>query len=142
MKNSDPEFLLVSGLEVCVPECHFPGTGFFPEKSGKFPVPSIWEHPLPGPVSVPPFGTGHFPSCLSPQKETGIPKACMFYLMMAFISVSHSALLLENSSQVEMVPSKGRRYCRSRKAVTNSNSYFCQRLSSSSLAFLQMNPNY
>ena len=61
-------------LEVCIPECHFPGTGFFLEKSGKFPIPSIREHPLPGPVSVPPFGTGHFPSRLSPENETGIPE--------------------------------------------------------------------
>ena len=60
--------------EVCVPECHFPGTGFFPVKSGKFPVPSIREDPLPGPVSVPPFGTGQLPSRLSPKNETGIPK--------------------------------------------------------------------
>ena len=29
------------------------GTWFFPEKSGKFPVPSIWKHPLPGTISVP-----------------------------------------------------------------------------------------
>ena len=61
-------------LEVCVPECHFSGTRFFPEKSRKFPLPSIREHPLSGPVSVPPFGTGQFPSRLSPKNETGIPK--------------------------------------------------------------------
>ena len=61
-------------LEVCVPECHFLGTGFFPQKSEKFPIPSIQEHPLPGPVSIPPFGTGHFPSRLSPENETGIPE--------------------------------------------------------------------
>ena len=53
---------------------HYPGTGFFPEKSGKFPVPSIWEDPLPGPVSVLPIRTGQFPSRLSPENETGIPK--------------------------------------------------------------------
>ena len=35
-------------LEVCVPECHFPRTGFFPKKSGKFPVPSIREQPFQG----------------------------------------------------------------------------------------------
>ena len=64
----------VINLEVCVPKCHFPGTGFSQEKSGKFPVPSIREHPLPGPVSVPPFGTGQFPSRLSPENETGIHK--------------------------------------------------------------------
>ena len=40
-------------LEVCIPKCHFPGTGFFPEKPRKFPVPSIQEHSLPGPVLVP-----------------------------------------------------------------------------------------
>ena len=34
-------------IEVCVPECHFPGTGYFPKKFGKFPVPSIREHHLP-----------------------------------------------------------------------------------------------
>ena len=49
--SGDWKFTLY-GLEVCVPECHFPGTGFFPVKSGKFPVPSIQEHPLPGPVST------------------------------------------------------------------------------------------
>ena len=48
-------------LEVCTPECHFPGTGFFPKKSGKFPIPSIREHPLPSPDSVLAFGTGCFP---------------------------------------------------------------------------------
>ena len=42
--------------------------------SRKFPIPSIREHPLPGPVSVPPFWTGHFLSRLSPEKETGIPE--------------------------------------------------------------------
>ena len=52
----------------------FSGTRFFLEKSGKFPVLSIWDHPLPGPVSVPPFGSCHFPSQLSPENETGIPK--------------------------------------------------------------------
>ena len=35
----------------------FAGTGNFPEKSGKFPVQSIREHPLPGPDLVPTFGT-------------------------------------------------------------------------------------
>ena len=54
-------------VEVCFPECHFPGTRFFPEKSEKFPIPSIREDPLPGPVSVPPIGTGKFPSRLSPK---------------------------------------------------------------------------
>ena len=49
----------------------------------------------------------------------------MFYLMMAYISVSQPALLLVNSSQVEMVPCEGRRYYRSQMAVRNSNSYFC-----------------
>ena len=39
----------------------FPGNQFFPKKNGKFPVPSIWEHPLPGPDSVPAFETGCFP---------------------------------------------------------------------------------
>ena len=48
-------------LEVCVPECHFPGNRYFPQKSRKFPVPSIREHPIPGPDSVPAFGTGCFP---------------------------------------------------------------------------------
>ena len=42
----------VKGVEVCVPECHFPGTGFFPKKFRKFPVPSIREHLLPGPGSL------------------------------------------------------------------------------------------
>ena len=56
----------------------FPGNQIFPEKSGKFPVPSIWEHPHPGPVSVPPFGTGHFLSRLSTEKETGIPEFEIF----------------------------------------------------------------
>ena len=50
-------------IEVCVPKCHFPGTRFFPKNSGKFPVPSIWEHPLSGPNLVPAFGTGFFPAC-------------------------------------------------------------------------------
>ena len=59
-------------LKVC--ECHFPGTGFLLEKYGKFPVPSIREHPLAGPVSVPPFGTCQFPSHPIPENETGIPE--------------------------------------------------------------------
>ena len=61
-------------LEVCVPECHFPRTGYFPKKSGKFPVPSIWEHPIPGPDSVPAFGTGCFPVSFKVGKHSGIPK--------------------------------------------------------------------
>ena len=36
----------------------FPGYRIFPKKSWKFPVPSIPEHPLPGPDLVPAFGTG------------------------------------------------------------------------------------
>ena len=32
-------------LEVCVPKCHFLGTGFSPKNSGNSSVPSIWEHP-------------------------------------------------------------------------------------------------
>ena len=43
-------------------ECHFREPDFF-KKTGKFTVPSIREHPLPGPNSVPAFGTGFFPSC-------------------------------------------------------------------------------
>ena len=39
-------------IEVCVPECQLPGTGYFPKKSGKSPIPSIREHPIPGPDSV------------------------------------------------------------------------------------------
>ena len=62
-----------NGVEVCFPDHHFPGIGSFPE-SGKFPVPSIREHPLPGPVSVLPFGTGQLLSRLSPKNETGIPE--------------------------------------------------------------------
>ena len=57
-------------LEVCVPECHFPETEFFSKKSGKFPVPSIREHPLPGPASVPAFGTGFFPACFKPPNAS------------------------------------------------------------------------
>ena len=51
-------------LEVCVPECHFPGTGFFQKKSGKFSAPSIWEQPFPCPDSVTSFGTSCFPVSL------------------------------------------------------------------------------
>ena len=52
----------------------FLGTEFFPRKFRNFPVPSIRENPLPGPVSVPPFGTGQLPSRLSPENKTGIPE--------------------------------------------------------------------
>ena len=31
-------------LEVCVRECNFPGTGYFPKKFGKFPVPAQYRH--------------------------------------------------------------------------------------------------
>ena len=55
-------------IEVCVPECHFTGTGYFPKKSGKFPVPSIREHPIPGPDSVPAFETGCFPVSFTTSK--------------------------------------------------------------------------
>ena len=61
-------------VEVCVPECQFPGTGYFLKKFWKFPVPSIREHPIPGPGSVPAFGNGQLPSRLSPENETGIPE--------------------------------------------------------------------
>ena len=53
----------------------FPRTGFFPEKSGKFPVPGIREHPLPGPDSVPVFGTGFFPSCFRSGNIWEFPNA-------------------------------------------------------------------
>ena len=39
--------LICWNIEVCVPKCHFPGTGFFPKNSGNFPVPTNWEHPSP-----------------------------------------------------------------------------------------------
>ena len=39
----------------------FPRNRIFPKKYRKFPVPSIREHPLNGPDSVPAFGTGCFP---------------------------------------------------------------------------------
>ena len=52
--------LILSTLEVCIPKWHFPGTRNFPEKSGKFPVLSIQEHPLSGPDLVPAFGTALF----------------------------------------------------------------------------------
>ena len=57
-----------------IPECHFPGTGFFLKKSGKFPVPSIREHPLPGPNSVQAFETGCFPVSFLVGKYSGIPE--------------------------------------------------------------------
>ena len=50
-------------MEVCLLECHFPGN-FLSRAFGN----------IPGPVSVPPFGTGQFPSCLSPENETGTPE--------------------------------------------------------------------
>ena len=73
--NSTPFIAFIwSQLEVCVPEYHFLGTGFFPKKSGKFPVPSIREHPLPGPESVPALGTGCFPVSFLVGKHLGIPE--------------------------------------------------------------------
>ena len=68
--------VLVRGLRSGMP---FPGNQIFQEKSGKFLVPNIQEHPLPSTVSVPPFGTGHFPSRLSPENETGIPEFEIWY---------------------------------------------------------------
>ena len=50
-------------MEVCLPECHLPGN-FLSRAFGN----------IPGPVSVPPFETGQFPSCLSPKNETGTPE--------------------------------------------------------------------
>ena len=50
-------------MEVCLPECHFP-VNFLSRAFGN----------IPGPVSVPPFETGQFPSCLSPKNETGTPE--------------------------------------------------------------------
>ena len=64
----------VLGLEVSVPKWHFPGTGNFPEKSGKFPIPSIREHPLPGPDLVPAFGTALSPVSFKVGKHSGIPE--------------------------------------------------------------------
>ena len=58
-------------VEVCIPKCHFLQTGFFQ----KFPVPSIWEHPLPGPDSVPAFGTGFFPFCFKLGNILEFPNA-------------------------------------------------------------------
>ena len=51
-------------LEVCVPECNFLGTAFFPKKSRKFPIQSIWEHPLSRHNLIPAFGTCFFMACL------------------------------------------------------------------------------
>ena len=53
----------------------FLGNRIFPKKNGKFSVPSIWEHPLPGPNSVPAFGTGFFPSCFSSGNIQEFPNA-------------------------------------------------------------------
>ena len=52
----------------------FPGNWIFPGKIRESSISSIWEDPLPGPDSVPAFGTGFFPSRLSPKNETEIPK--------------------------------------------------------------------
>ena len=62
-------------LEVCIPECHFPGTRFFPKKSEKLPIPSILEHPVPGPDSVLAFETGFFPACFRSGNIWGFPNA-------------------------------------------------------------------
>ena len=40
----------------------------------KFPVPSIWEHPLPGPDLVPAFVTALFRVSFKVGKHSGIPK--------------------------------------------------------------------
>ena len=61
-------------LEVCVPECYFPGTGYFLKKSGKFPFLSIWEHPIPSSDSVPAFRTGCFLVSFKVEKHSGIPE--------------------------------------------------------------------
>ena len=55
-------------LEVCIPECHFPGTGFFQKKSGKFLVLSIRKPPLPSPILEPAFGNGFFPALNNSKK--------------------------------------------------------------------------
>ena len=38
---SKDKHLLNQTLEVCVPECNFPGTVYFQKKSGKFPIPTF-----------------------------------------------------------------------------------------------------
>ena len=65
-------------IEVCVPKCHFPGTGYFPKKFGKFPVPSIREHPLPGPDLVPAFGTGCFPVSYIRYQPRKVPSGIVY----------------------------------------------------------------
>ena len=52
--------LVDRGLQSRMP---FVGNQIFPKKSEKFLVPSIGEHPLPGPDSVLAFRTGFFPAC-------------------------------------------------------------------------------
>ena len=54
-------------------------TNFFSQNSGKFSVPSIQDHPLPFPSNSHPFKTGHFPSYLNPENETGTPKFEILY---------------------------------------------------------------
>ena len=56
----------------------FPGYQIFTKKSGKFPIPSIQEHPLPGPDLVLAFRTGIpdwlFPGFFQVSKHSGIPE--------------------------------------------------------------------
>ena len=50
----------------------FPGNRKFLEIFRKFPVPSIQEHPLPGPDLVPAFGTALFPVSFKVGKHSEI----------------------------------------------------------------------
>ena len=83
-------FLEPTELEVCVPECDFLGTGFFPYRSRKSSIPSIWEHPLPAPNSVWAFRTGFFPSCFRPGNIREFP-----YVNLTFFS-KNGVLTLQN----------------------------------------------
>ena len=55
-------------LEVYVTGLVLLGIKFFAKKSGKFPIPKIWEHPLPGPDSVPPIQDWPLPVLSQSQK--------------------------------------------------------------------------
>ena len=60
-------------LRVCIPECHFSGTGFFLKKSRKSSILNIQEHPLPVPTQSRNLGLAtSFPKITDQQDQAQV----------------------------------------------------------------------
>ena len=115
-KYIDRVWLKTLILEVCVPECHFPGTGFFPKNPGNIPSRTL--------------ETSHFPSRLIPTHSrlmnTTFSRLCIFYRLIAYFYttiVNHLA-----NSTAAVWRTEQMRGAKSIKAMTRSQKSSCKLL--------------